>query len=66
MEQLQADDRGPATAPGACRTATPSTPPRCKQATTTNFTPDEVHQLGLAQVAEITAQLDTILKGAGL
>ena len=37
-----------------------------KQATTTNFTPDEVHRLGLAQVAEISAQLDTILKSAGL
>jgi uncharacterized protein (DUF885 family) len=36
-----------------------------KQATTTNFTPDEVHRLGLAQVAEISAELDTILKGAG-
>ena len=36
------------------------------QATTTNFTADEVHRLGLSQVAEITAQLDTILKGAGL
>lgn len=37
-----------------------------QQATTTNFTPDEVHRLGLAQVAEISAALDTILKGAGL
>src|SRR4029453_16509234 len=36
-----------------------------KQATTTNFSPDEVHRLGLAQVAEISAQLDTILKSAG-
>lgn len=35
-------------------------------ATTTNFTPDEVHSLGLAQVAEITAQLDTILKAQGM
>ena len=35
------------------------------QATTTNYTPDEVHRLGLAQVAEISAQLDTILNGAG-
>ena len=35
------------------------------QATTTNFSPDEVHRLGLAQVAEITAQLDGILKTAG-
>lgn len=36
------------------------------QATTTNMTPDEVHKLGLAQVADLTAQLDTILKGVGL
>lgn len=36
------------------------------QATTTNFTPDEVHKLGLAQVAEISAELDTILKGQGM
>lgn len=35
-------------------------------ATTTTFTPDEVHALGLAQVAEITAQLDTILRGQGM
>jgi uncharacterized protein (DUF885 family) len=35
------------------------------QATTTKFTPDEVHKLGLAQVAEITGQIDTILKAAG-
>ncbi|MFD1787660.1 DUF885 domain-containing protein [Sphingomonas floccifaciens] len=37
-----------------------------EQATTTKFTPDEVHKLGLQQVAEISAQLDTILKGQGL
>ena len=37
-----------------------------EQATTTRFTPDEVHRLGLAQVAEIGAQLDTILKGQGM
>ncbi|QNA86052.1 DUF885 family protein [Sphingomonas sp. So64.6b] len=35
-------------------------------ATTTNFTPDEVHKLGLEQVAQITAELDTILKAQGL
>jgi uncharacterized protein (DUF885 family) len=35
------------------------------EATTTSFTPDEVHRLGLQQVAEITAQLDVILKTAG-
>ncbi|MCW4461557.1 DUF885 family protein [Sphingomonas sp. BT-65] len=36
------------------------------QATTTNFSPDEVHQIGLQEVAEISAQLDTILKAQGL
>ena len=36
------------------------------QATTTNFTPDEVHKLGLDQVAQIGAELDTILKAQGL
>lgn len=37
-----------------------------EQATTTNFTPDEVHKMGLDQVAEISAQLDVILKKQGL
>jgi uncharacterized protein (DUF885 family) len=37
-----------------------------KAATTTNMTPEEVHTLGLRQVAEITAQLDTMLKAQGL
>lgn len=36
------------------------------QMTTTAMTPEEVHQLGRTQVAEISAQLDTILKGQGL
>jgi uncharacterized protein (DUF885 family) len=36
-----------------------------RQATTTNFSPDEVHQMGLAQVAEISGQIDTILKSQG-
>ncbi len=35
------------------------------QATTTTMTPDEVHAIGLKQVAEITAQLDTILRAQG-
>lgn len=34
--------------------------------TTTDLTPDEVHEIGLEQVAQISAELDTILKGAGL
>ena len=37
-----------------------------KQATTTNYTAEEVHKLGLAQVAEISAELDKILKAQGL
>ena len=35
-------------------------------ATTTNLTPAEVHRMGLEQVADLTAQLDTILKGQGM
>lgn len=37
-----------------------------EQATTTTLTPDEVHNLGLAQVAEISGELDSILKAQGL
>ena len=36
-----------------------------RQATTTNFSPAEVHQLGLTQVAEISAELDKILRSQG-
>jgi uncharacterized protein (DUF885 family) len=36
-----------------------------KQATTTDMTADQVHQMGLTQVAEISAQLDEILKAQG-
>jgi len=34
-------------------------------ATTTKLTPEQVHQMGLDQVAEISAQLDDVLKAAG-
>ncbi len=37
-----------------------------KQATTTDLTPAQVHEVGLDQVAQITAQIDVILKGMGL
>ncbi len=37
-----------------------------KSSTTTNDTAEDVHQLGLTQVAEISAQLDVLLKGQGL
>ncbi len=36
-----------------------------EQATTTRFTPAEVHKMGLQQVAQISAELDRILKGQG-
>jgi uncharacterized protein (DUF885 family) len=36
-----------------------------EQATTTRFSADEVHRMGLQQVAQISAQLDRILKGQG-
>jgi uncharacterized protein (DUF885 family) len=35
------------------------------EATTTDFTPEQVHQMGLDQVAEISGRLDSILKQAG-
>ena len=35
-------------------------------ATTTSFTPDEVHKIGLDQVADLSAQLDALLKTQGL
>lgn len=35
-------------------------------ATTTEMTGDEIHKLGLAQVAEIGARIDTILRGQGM
>lgn len=37
-----------------------------KASTTTDYTPEQVHQLGRDQVAEISARLDTILKARGL
>ena len=36
------------------------------EATTTNFTADEIHKIGLEQVAEISAELDKILRSVGL
>jgi uncharacterized protein (DUF885 family) len=38
---------------------------RVRASTTTDMTPDEIHRLGLAQVAELTARIDAILKGQG-
>jgi uncharacterized protein (DUF885 family) len=37
-----------------------------KASTTTNYSPEEVHQLGLDQVADISSRLDAILKAQGL
>ena len=36
------------------------------EATTTSFTADEIHKIGLEQVAEISAELDKILRSVGL
>jgi uncharacterized protein (DUF885 family) len=36
-----------------------------EQMTTTRFTPEEVHRMGLEQVADLSSQLDTILKANG-
>ena len=37
-----------------------------RQATTTDFSPEHVHQIGLEQVADLTARLDVVLKAAGM
>ncbi len=37
-----------------------------KMHTTTEMTPQQLHQLGLSEVARITSQMDAILKGKGL
>jgi uncharacterized protein (DUF885 family) len=36
-----------------------------KTSTTTDMTPDEVHEMGRSELAELHAQMDTILKGIG-
>jgi uncharacterized protein (DUF885 family) len=37
-----------------------------KAATTTSYSPDELHRIGVAQNAELTAQMDVLLKAQGL
>jgi uncharacterized protein (DUF885 family) len=37
-----------------------------KQATTTDYTPGQVHALGLSEVTRITQQMDTLLRAQGL
>jgi uncharacterized protein (DUF885 family) len=37
-----------------------------KQFTTTDYTPEQVHQMGLDEVARITTEMDTLLKGQGM
>lgn len=37
-----------------------------KASTTTNYTPEEVHQLGRDQVADISGQIDVLLKAQGM
>jgi uncharacterized protein (DUF885 family) len=37
-----------------------------KQMTTTDYTPDQVHALGLSEAARVSAEMDTLLKSQGL
>ncbi len=37
-----------------------------KQMTTTDYTPEQVHALGLSEVARVSAEMDTLLKSQGL
>ncbi len=39
---------------------------RVRNQTTTDMTPDQIHQIGLAEVARISAEMDAILQGEGL
>ena len=59
----------PTTAPGDGATRLPNGAAihsaALEQATTTKMSADEIHQLGLAQVAEYTAKLDPLLRSAG-
>lgn len=59
----------PTTAPGDGATRLPNGEAiyaaALAQATTTNMSPEEVHQLGLSQVAEYSAELDVLLRQAG-
>jgi uncharacterized protein (DUF885 family) len=59
----------PTTAPGDGATRLPNGAAlhaaALAQATTTTMTPDEVHRLGLAQVAEYSSLLDGVLREAG-
>ncbi|WDF73143.1 DUF885 domain-containing protein [Novosphingobium sp. KACC 22771] len=36
------------------------------EATTTTFTPEEIHKIGLAQVADLSARLDKVLRANGM
>lgn len=36
------------------------------EATTTSFTPEEIHKIGLAQVADLSARLDKVLRANGM
>ena len=42
---------------GRCRTAPERYAFRVKESTTTNLTPEEIHQIGLAQVKEIEGRM---------
>lgn len=39
---------------------------RVRENTTTDMTPEQIHQLGLTEVARISTEMDAILKGEGL
>ncbi len=38
---------------------------RARFHTTTNLTPDEIHQIGLKEVARIRAEMDTVIREVG-
>ena len=50
---------------GGSRTARPSTLKRSARFTTTNLTAEEIHQIGLSEVARIEKEMDAILRTLG-
>ena len=52
--------------PRPCRTARPTTARRSGNSRPSTWTPEEIHQLGLSEVAKIHAQMLEVMKETGL
>ena len=48
-----------------CPTAPPGTPTACAATTTTDLTPQQIHEIGLSEVKRIRAEMDKVIAGTG-